>query len=95
LYHSQVEFCSNGQGRVFPPKNFSNSSPSGACLPELGADGLGIVVVLRHHPSEVFVYLNSLEYITVYCILLAEGQRCCDCRFPLSSSLRPDLTLFR
>jgi len=95
LDDSQIKFRRNCRGHVFTPKDLSNPSLSRACLPELGTDSLGVIVVLGHHPSEILINLNPLKYIAVDRELLAEGQCCCYCRLPLLPSLYPDLALFR
>jgi hypothetical protein len=61
---------------------------------QLGMDCLDVVIVLGHHPSEILLNLNPLEYIAMNRELLVEGQHCCYRRLALSLSLHPNLALF-
>jgi hypothetical protein len=74
LYGSLVKPRSGKRRRILVPKDLSNPSSSSACLPKLGTEGLSIIVVLSHHPPEVFVNFDPLEHIPTNPELLAEGQ---------------------
>jgi hypothetical protein len=69
-----VELRGNKWRCVFAAKNLSDPSPCRTSFLKLRANGLCVIVVLHHHPPEVFVDLYPLKDISTYQELLAEGQ---------------------
>ena len=93
LNHRFVEFCRDKRGDIFRPEHLPDTSPSGSGFPQLGADCLDVIVVLRKQVSQVFEYLHSLQHIPIDRKLLPEGQCQRYRRLSLFLPLDPNLTL--
>ena len=82
-------------GDVLSAKDLSHPSPSSTGFPQLRPNSLDVVVILRHHPSEVLVDLHPLENVPADRELLAEGQSRRYRRLTLLPTFHPDLAFFR
>jgi hypothetical protein len=63
-----------GRRRILTPKDLTHTSPSSTSFPQLSPNRLNVIVVLRHHPTEVFKDLDAHKHIPVNRELLAKSQ---------------------
>jgi hypothetical protein len=69
-----VKPCGYGRRHVLTPKDLTHTSPCSTGFPHLSPNCLDVIVVLRHHPTEVFEDLDALKHIPVNRELLAKSQ---------------------
>ncbi len=74
LDNSLIEPRGYGWRHILTPKDLTHTSPSSTGFLQLRPNCLDVIVVLRHHPTEVFKDLDVLQYIPVNCELLAKSQ---------------------
>jgi hypothetical protein len=74
LDNSLIKPRGYGRQRVLTPKDLTHTSPSSTGFPQLSPNCLNVIVILRHHLTEVLKDLDALKHIPVNRELLAKSQ---------------------